>query len=213
IGGFSARGTSAVRRERGVHSVVLPERVPFPIFRQEDAPKIGMALEDDAKHVVALALHPVCATIELRQRRAPCLPRPQARAHREGHVRVEVLDATEHFQPLVLPVHGGEPVEVGAAERLLGEATELLPALSRYGDGEPTVGHHVHPESLVDARARVGGRHAPPGSAAVGRRPVFWNSSTCAWSLSSPYMSESGVGGHPGTYTSTGTTRSTLLTT
>src|SRR5437016_2916013 len=108
---------------------------------------------------------------------------------------------------------GGQPVEVAAAQLVVGEAGEFRRAIARQGDGEPTVGARVHSEPLLDTRARVGGRHAPPGSDAALRFPVFWNSSTWVWSLSSPYISESGVGGHPGTYTSTGTTRSTPFTT
>ena len=49
--------------------------------------------------------------------------------------------------------------------------------------------------------------------AEAGRAPVRWNSATCACSLRRPYIKESGVGGQPGTYTSTGTTRSTPFTT
>src|SRR5439155_1851392 len=122
------------------------------------------------------------------------------------------LDSAAYLQPQVLQIHRVQPVEVASAERVGSEAGQFLPTIARQGDGEPTVGYHVHSELLLDARARVGGRHAPPRSDGAARFPVFWNSSTWVWSLSSPYMSESGVGGHPGTYTSTGTTRSTPFT-
>src|SRR5213593_3626667 len=207
------RVSSSVRGQRSVDGVVLSERVAFPVVREEDASEVGMAFEDDPEHVVALALHPVGAAIERGQRRTACLAGGEPGAHRDHERRVEVLEAAEHLETLVLPVHGGQPVEVAAAELVVGEAGELLPAIARQGDAEPTVGDRVHSEALLDTRARVGGRHAPPGSDAAPRFPVFWNSSTWAWSLSSPYISESGVGGQPGTYTSTGTTRSTPFTT
>src|SRR6266403_1090699 len=207
------RVSSSVRGQRSVDGVVLPQRVTLPVVREEDAPEIGMPLEDDPEHVVALALHPVGAAIEGSQRRTARLAGGQPGAHRDDERRLEVLDAAEHLEPLILPVHGREPVEVAAAKLVVGEAGELLPAIARQGDAEPTVGDRIHSEALLDPRARVGGRHAPPGSDAALRFPVFWNSSTWVWSLSSPYIRESGVGGQPGTYTSTGTTRSTPFTT
>src|SRR5262245_19000309 len=211
--GRCAGARSSVRGQRGVDGVVLPERIALPVVREEDATEVGMALEDDPEHVVALALHPVGAAIERGQRRASRLAGAQPGAHRDHQRRVEILDAAEHLEALLLPVDRGQPVEVAAAELVVGEAGELVPALARQGDGESSVGDRVHSEPLLDTRARVGGRHAPPASDGALRWPVFWNSSTWAWSLSSPYISESGVGGQPGTYTSTGTTRSTPFTT
>ena len=38
-----------------------------------------------------------------------------------------------------------------------------------------------------------------PGGRRAGRAPVFWNSATLVLQSSRPYMSESGVGGQPGT--------------
>src|SRR5215831_8170050 len=211
--GRCAGARSSVRGLWGVDGVVFPERIAFPLVREEDAPKVGMAVEDDPEHVVALALHPVGAAVERGQGGTAHLAGAEPGAHRDHERRVEVFHATEHLEALVLPVDRGQPVEVAAAQLGVSEASEFLPAFARQGDGEPTVGDRVHSEPLLDARARVGGRHAPPGSDAAVRFPVFWNSSTWAWSLSSPYIRESGVGGQPGTYTSTGTTRSTPLTT
>src|SRR5262245_21503524 len=207
------RVSSSVWGQRRVDRVVLSEGVAFPVVRKEDAAKIGMAVEDDPEHVVALALHPVGAPVQHSQGRALRLAGAQPGAHRDDERCLEVLEAAHHLEALVFPVHRGQPVEVAAAQLVVSEAGKFLPALARQSDGEPTVGDRVHSEPLLDARARVGGRHAPPGSDAAVRFPVFWNSSTWAWSLSSPYIRESGVGGQPGTYTSTGTTRSTPLTT
>src|SRR5215468_5900468 len=199
------RVSSSIWGQRGVDGVVLPERVAFPVVREEDAAKVRMTVENDPEHVVALALHPAGAPVERGQRRTARLASAQPGAHRDDERRVEVLDAAEHLEALVLPVHRGQPVEVAAAELFASEAGKFLPALARQGGGELTVSDCVDSEPLLDASARVGGRHAPPGSDAAVRFPVFWNSSTCAWSLSSPYIKESGVGGQPGTYTSTGT--------
>src|SRR5437773_2539291 len=44
--------------------VVLPHRVARPVFRQEDAPQVGMVLEADAVHVIGLALVPVGRLVE-----------------------------------------------------------------------------------------------------------------------------------------------------
>src|SRR5262245_11056746 len=43
------------------HRVVLAQRVSGELVRHQDAAQVGMALEDDAVHVVDLALHPVGA--------------------------------------------------------------------------------------------------------------------------------------------------------
>src|SRR5207244_12191346 len=87
--------------------------------------------------------------------------RRQPGAHRDDQRRLEMLDAAEHLESLVLPVHRGQPVEVATAELVGGEAGEFLPAIARQGNGEPTVGYRVHSELRLDTRARVGGRHAP----------------------------------------------------
>src|SRR5215467_2218794 len=192
------RVSSSVWSVRRLPYVVLQERVAFPVVREEDAPKVGMAVEDDPEHVVAFALHPVGAAIERGQGGTAHLAGAEPGAHRDHERRVEVFHAAEHLEALVLPVDRGQPVEVAAAQLVVSEASKFLPAFARQGDGEPTVGDRVHSEPLLDARARVGGRHAPPGSDAAVRFPVFWNSSTWAWSLSNPYISESGVGGQPG---------------
>src|SRR5437879_13056490 len=46
----------AVGSMRRVDRVVLAQRMPFPLLSQTDAVQVGMAAEDAAEHVVALAL-------------------------------------------------------------------------------------------------------------------------------------------------------------
>src|SRR5215475_15632382 len=103
--GGCAGARSSVRGLWGVDSVVLPERMAFPVVREKDASKVGMAVEDDPEHVVALALHPVGAAVERGQRRTVRLAGAQAGAHRDRQRRLEVLEAAEHLEALVLPVH------------------------------------------------------------------------------------------------------------
>src|SRR6185295_282460 len=74
---WSSREQSSVRRHRRVDGVVLPERIALPVVREEDAPQVGMTLENDPEHVVALALHPVGASIERGHRRTARLARGQ----------------------------------------------------------------------------------------------------------------------------------------
>ena len=65
-----------------------------------------MALEADAEHVVALALHPVGAAVEPRQRGAACLARAEARAQGHDEPGVEVLEAADDLEPGLLPIDG-----------------------------------------------------------------------------------------------------------
>src|SRR5262245_17406581 len=208
--------SSAVRCVRCVDGVILAQRMPLPVFPQQNPAMVGMSLEAHAEHVPALALHPVGATPDASQRGAAVRPRGQPGAQQEGDVRVEVLDAAENLHPLLFPVDRSEEAEVTAAEAGTREARHGLPLLRRDGDRDQSgLDGRLDGELLAKTRGGVGGgqrRHFV--SAAAGRRsPVFWKCATCSCSFSSPYISESGVGGQPGTYTSTGTTRSTPFTT
>src|SRR2546430_4511023 len=208
------RGGSSVWCKGRVDGVVLAERMALPVLGEQDPPELRMAREADAEHVVARALHPVGAGVEPRQRGAACLARAEARAQRHDEPGVEVLDAADDLEPRLLPSAGRRPIKLVRAELAQREGREFRPALARHGEGHGrALDRRLDAKRLPDSRARVGGRHAHWGSEAVERLPVFWNSATCSCSLSSPYISESGVGGHPGTETSTGTTRSAPLTT
>src|ERR671919_1025421 len=207
--------SSTVRRLRGVDGVVLAQRVTVPVLREQDAAQVRMPLEYHAEHVVALALHPVGATEDAGEGRAARGARLQPRPQRHRHRRVEVLEPRHDLEALLLPVHRGQPVEIAAAERLLDEPGHLRPTIERHRHVELGPGPRgSDAKPVLDLRRRGRGRergHA--GSAAAGRVPVFWKCATCSCSFNRPYISESGVGGQPGTYTSTGTTRSTPLTT
>src|SRR5688572_6065672 len=48
--------------------VVLAQRVPRKALVEEHRPQIGIAAEDDAVHVVALALHEACRAVERGER-------------------------------------------------------------------------------------------------------------------------------------------------
>src|SRR6185436_16024807 len=41
-----------LRRFPDLHGIILPLRVPFPVVGHQDAPQVGMVLEDDPEHVV-----------------------------------------------------------------------------------------------------------------------------------------------------------------
>src|SRR5207248_10103321 len=77
-------GGSSVGGVRGVHRVVLAEGVAFPVLGEEDAPRIGVAVEGHAEHVVALALHPVGAAPQVRHGRTVRVARGQGGAHHHG---------------------------------------------------------------------------------------------------------------------------------
>src|SRR5919197_2858042 len=191
----SSRGGSSVRCKGRVDGVVLTEGMALPVLGEQDPPEVWMALEADAEHVVALALHPVGAAVEPGQRRAASLARAEARAHRQDEPGVEVLDAADDLEPGLLPVDRRQPIEITTSEPFEREAPQLRPALARHGDGHgPALDRPLDAKRLPDSRACVGGRHAHLGSEGVARLPVFWNSATCSCSLSRPYISESGVG-------------------
>src|SRR5688572_13277304 len=96
--------SSAVGSLRGVDGVVLAERMSVPVVSEQDTAKVRMAVENDAEHVVALALHPAGAAEDAGERRAVGLAGRQTRAHRQRHARLELLDPRHDLQSLVLPV-------------------------------------------------------------------------------------------------------------
>src|SRR3989442_990522 len=104
-----------------IDGVVLAEREALPVLRQQDPAKVRMALEHDAEHVVALALHPVGAAVEPGERRALAVAGAQARAEHQGEAGVQVLETANDLEPLFLPVDRAEPVEVETAQVALGE--------------------------------------------------------------------------------------------
>src|SRR5205807_6386441 len=76
-----ARGQVLVFDRHLAHRVVLAQRVALPFVGHEDAAQVGVALEDDAEHVIGLPLEPVG-------------PRPDAGDTR--HCRRLPVDADDH---------------------------------------------------------------------------------------------------------------------
>src|SRR5687767_6385261 len=129
----------SVRRVRRVDSVVLAQRVALPVVAEEDAAMIGMPLERDAEHVVALALHPVGPAPDAGERGTALVG--NTGAHEHGQSRVEIVGAADDLPPLFLPVDGRQEVEEAAPERLAREASEGLPPVDRQRDGEALTLH------------------------------------------------------------------------
>src|SRR5262245_28183050 len=198
----------AVRRMGRVDGVVLAKWVTLPVLGEKDPPQIRMAVEADPEQVVALPLHPQGAPEQTGQARARRLP-ADARLEGQAQPALEVLEPADDVEPVRLPVHGGEVAEEAAAEPVAGPLHRLGPALDGHGGHEmPRVGplgvlpDRLDPQLLADRGEGGVERHRPGQSgfgAAAGRRPVFWNSATFSWSFRMPNISDSGVGGQPGT--------------
>src|ERR1051325_943825 len=99
----------AVRRILGIHEVLAERVARRPVLAEEDPPQVGMPVEDHAEHVVALALHPVRALPDVRDGGTVDDARAELRAQHEREPALEVLDAADHLEPLLLPVDGAEP--------------------------------------------------------------------------------------------------------
>src|SRR3989454_4291602 len=133
--GGSFRCGSSVPRKGRVDRVVLTQGIAPPVLGEQDPPEVGMTLEPNAEHVVALALHPVGAAVESGQRSAARLARAEARAHRHDEAGVEVLDAADDLEPLLFPVDRRQPIEVTTSEPLQREEPELRPELAGNAAG------------------------------------------------------------------------------
>jgi hypothetical protein len=144
--------------------VVLPERVALPVLTEEDAPKVRVTVEDHPEQVIALALVPVRAAVEDGERGAVGLAGTEPALHQDGERGVQVLDAAEHFQPVLLPVRRRQPVEVETAQIVLGEAPEVLPAVGGEIDGE---------EGALDGRLHA--KPLPHACRGLARSQVFAN--------------------------------------
>ena len=79
----STRVTLSIGRMRRVDRIRLEERVPFPRVLEQDPPQVRVAVEMDPEHVEALALHPVGAAVDRRQRRAGRDARTEARLQQQ----------------------------------------------------------------------------------------------------------------------------------
>src|SRR5947208_10064237 len=131
----SFRCGSSVRCKGRVDGVVLTQGIALPVLGEQDPPEVGMTLERNAEHVVALALQPVGAAVESGQRGAARLARAEARAHRHDEAGVEVLDAADDLEPLLFPVDRRQPIEITTYQPVQLEAPELRSEFAGYGDG------------------------------------------------------------------------------
>ena len=178
---------------------------PLPALGQQQRPGVGMTVEHDAVEVVRLALVPV--------------RRREQRGHAR-HVRVGCREADLHPQPVVLldreqlvghpePRIGLGPVGRGEARAepqreagVIAQPREHAEQVVTIDDGgHLAAGHRDVGTALAHALGQLGGLHL---NGSVVR--------TFSCSFRMPCISISGFGGHPGTYTSTGTIVSTPCT-
>ena len=109
--------------------------MPLPAVLEQDAPQVRVIVEMNAEHVEALALHPVRAAVDRRQRRAVVDAGAELRPQHQRDAFIEVVHAGEHLEPLLFPVNRRQEVEEAAADRLLRVARDLFPPRGRHVDG------------------------------------------------------------------------------
>ena len=101
----------------------------LPSRRQQDAPQIRMAVEADAEHVVALALHPVGAAVD--RRRATGTPRRPGRAASSSAATTPVVEVLDPARRPRAPAPSSRPRSRKAKNRqpsvVLGERARTPP--------------------------------------------------------------------------------------
>src|SRR5262245_45739858 len=165
------------------------------------------------EHVEALAFHPVRAAVHQRQRRAVVDARPELCLQHQRDAVFEVIHASDHLEALLFPVNRREEVEEAAADGVLRVTRDLFPSRGGHVDDHRDAGRDLDAKRRSERSARLLWVHQSTFSLGGAFLPVFLK---CAiWSCRSnrPLSSDSGGGGQPGTYTSTGMTRSTPFTT
>src|SRR6185295_10507200 len=231
---FLAREPHRLAAER----IVLAERVADPVLLHEDPHEVRMAFDPDAHHVPGLALVPVGGRPhgdDARDSVAVLAPDLQPYPRRLGRARLEleqvVGDGEARVLGLGLP---GEPPGAGLvdvttvpASPVAGDGA-LVPA-EVVGRGD--VGEKVEPElvaemeSRVDEPFRLDDHRRLAVTLRFGSEPrdrlvaheatsrISYAGGTPArifsWRRTIPSSRASGRGGHPGTWTSTGTILST----
>src|SRR5262245_57598726 len=201
---------------------VLAQRMTGPILGHQDAAQVGVALEGDAEQVEDLPLLPVGVAPDLAHRR-----HHRVVARRVGfedepvamRVREEMIDDLDDVPfRVVHPRLVREAVEaqrriVAQEARDLGDLggrhhyARVVARAGQLADGVAEAGAQLR----VDA-GRVLRRHGPRYARRPAGSVLRTSQRSCcifSWSFMSPSMSASGRGGQPGTYTSTGITRST----
>ena len=195
---------------------IFSQRIAFRIiFRQQNAPQIGMAGEADAHHVVDFPLQELGALPDAGHRRNRRIVLGQAGLEAQTlpmvRKRVQMID---DFKPLPVfrVVHRADIRQMveeasGASWR---NRVNLENPLSRHADGH-----------LRSCRIRLDGQHRLRKPASSTFQPTiahdYFTNTFSRWifscSFKSPSIRASGRGGQPGTYTSTGTIWSTPCTT
>src|SRR3989304_6749101 len=213
--------------------------MPLPIVRKQNAPQVGMAAEYDPKHVVDLPLVPICIRIDGfdggHLGRAPLQGDTQAQ---EDVLRqaIKLVDDGEPrlFGPVVYGGQRGEQVEI--------EGRVVVEDLAGHHDRIPIDDdRRLTPKDLhaEDVRAKFAfqrcdcsfnrlhplnpsGVNSPEPRSDLPTRGLAWSHAhdqcvsfsprTLACKVRMPWISPSGRGGQPATYTSTGTISSTPCT-
>src|SRR5689334_9790640 len=189
----------------------------FEAVPGDEPPKVRMPAEPDSVQVEHFALRPVRRE-KRRRDRGDVLSLGAAELHSNPRVlreRVEVVHDVES-RDTIAPVDGRHVHAVAKILGLLQVAGDVDDALARDGDrqlsgeflrGRDAVGNGApkgnHPG--VIGRVRRGG----PGFGHQDALRMTFILSIFFWSWMIPYRRASGLGGQPGTYTSTGTIRST----
>src|SRR3989442_15810361 len=187
---------------------VLAQRMPRPVLRHEDAAEVGVALEDDAEEVEALALLPVGVAPQPGNRGDDRIVTRRVDLEREEvavRVGVEVVDDLDHV-PLRVVDAGevGEAVELEPRLRLQ-EAAHLddLRGRDRRAQVVATRAREAADRAAeAGPQARVDGRGLERGHQAFAADGVRTSQRSCwifSCSLTRPSVRASGRGGQPGT--------------
>src|SRR5260370_12287706 len=86
--------------------VVLPERIPFPLVGQQNAPQIRMPGEDNPEHVKRLALQPICGGPHS-VHAGDFFPIACPRFHAQALIFRERIEIQHHVEPFfaLRPIH------------------------------------------------------------------------------------------------------------
>ena len=167
-------------RDPGREDEVLAERMAFEVLREQQRDEVRVAGEDDAEHLVGLALVPGRAGEDLhggrengslvRHRRTQQQPADPAVLQRD--------DMGADAEPGARFVDRAQPVEVGALQRVAGGLERGGPGAGGHVDREEFVrqlGGGLRAEDLRDGVGKtvVGAHRSPPGAGGGVTRPLL----------------------------------------
>src|SRR5581483_1183294 len=174
----------------------------LPVVGEQDPREVRMAIEDDAVEVEGLPLVPVGGGEQRGHRRQAgivlCDP----------HLHPETMPVKGRAQLVAHPVSGDSagPIGRGHAGEEIEREVAIVPEPGELGEESRPVNDRRYLSSrdrhVRDARPHPLRELPRPHRT----RPCV---RTFSWSRRIPYISISGLGGQPGTYTSTGTMEST----